>query len=281
MQWWDCLNEVLRDKIVQIAAPKEITELHVRAGRCASLVVNGENRRLDYYATAEELGDVLTACCRGSVYAYRETIREGYVPLCEGARLGLAGHAVREGDEVVAVTDLTALCFRIPHRVSGVAGTAYNRWLQTGGGRGILVVAPPGGGKTTFLKDFICMASTGTYAKRVAVVDTREELVPDTAGDFVSVLYGYPRGEGLEIALRTLSPEVLVCDEIGTREMHAVNEIIHCGIPLIASIHGSALTQVGQRDIIEAWLSSGAFGFLITIGMKDGQRCIEVKELEC
>ncbi len=278
MEWLSYLPAALCAEIQQCMTKTEIGELHLRAGRPASVTCNGENRLLNYRATQKILSDILVACCAGSVYAYRDTIRAGYVPLVGGVRLGLAGRAVCEGDDVVAVTDLTSLCFRIPRYVRDVAKEVYQTWAQGGTAGGVLVAAPPAGGKTTFLKDFIRLAAS---ERRVAVIDSREELVPGEEGDMVDVLRGYPRGAGLEIALRTLSPELMVCDEIGVEELHAIQRAAHAGVPLIASIHGSSLEQVCKRKEIKEMLSGGAFDYFVTLGRRDGQRTTAIQKLTC
>ncbi len=275
------LPPVVRGKIEQMGGFARVGEIHLRAGRRASVTVDGKNHMLDYCASRDELDGILHAVCGGSIYAHRDSIRAGYVTLPGGVRVGLAGRAVTEGDEVVAVTALTALCFRIPHRACGVADEMYRIWHDAGGNGGILVLAPPACGKTTFLREFVIKASSGETARRVAVVDTREELCMTEEGDLVTVLRGYPRAAGLEIALRTLSPEVLVCDEIGAGDIVAVREILHGGAPLVVAVHGSSLTNIMHRQGMETLIKSGVFSYAITLYGAAGGWQSEICELPC
>ena len=234
-------------------------EIRLRLDRSASVTLEGKNHLIHYRATQRELMDLLTTFCRGSVYAYRETIKCGYVPLPYGLRLGVVGHAVLDGGEVSGVSGVSALVIRLARRVDGVAEELVGRWREWGC-CGLLVCAPPGGGKTTLLKDFILRVASGKEALRVAVVDSRGELCPDALGDLVDVLEGYPQAAGLEIALRTLSPEVIVCDEIGKGEVESVLHICHSGIPLVASLHARHYEDLTRRTVGRRLLDTGAFG---------------------
>ncbi len=243
-----------------------VGEVHLRAGRLSSVTVEGVNCPLIFRATREILDEILLSVTGGSIYAYRDSIRAGYISLAGGIRMGLAGRAITEGDVPVAVTDLTSLCFRIPHAVPGVASDVIRLWETNGAGKGILVIAPPACGKTTFLKDLIIGVSSGVRARRVAVVDSREELCPDGTGEMVDVLRGYPRRAGMEIALRTLSPEVLICDEIGAEEVISIRDILYGGVPLVAAMHGSSLTQIKKKNGVRELLDAGVFGMAVLLG---------------
>ncbi len=233
----------------------KLEEVRMRLGRPSSLTVSGDNLILPHRATERELAETLSRFAGGSVYAHEEQIREGYLPLAGGARLGVVGQAT---DLCLrGIRGVTSLVLRIPHMAQGVAREVYAIWRKSP--MGLLIYAPPGGGKTTFLKDFIRLASTGENAMRVAVVDTRGELCVGCVGDMVDVLEGYPRKEGMEIALRTMNPQVIVCDEIGERDDSAIRTVSHSGVPLVASCHGRSEEEVLCRPAIGAWVGGGVF----------------------
>ncbi len=275
------LPSALREEIERIGDIAHIGEVHLRSGRMTSLTLGGRTHRLGYTATREVLAEILLRVCGGSLYAYRDTIREGFVPLPGGIRMGIAGRAVTEGGRVVAVTEVTSLCFRIPHHIPGVAKEGLALWREGGCQGGILVIAPPACGKTTYLRDLIASVSTGEGAMRVSVVDSREELCFDEMGELVDVLRGYPRADGLETALRTLSPEVLVCDEIGVDEIASVRDIIHGGVPLFASMHGSSLTGIMKREGVKRMLDSGVFRIAAELTGARGGWNSSIVDLSC
>ncbi|MBO7293133.1 MAG: hypothetical protein J6V07_04290, partial [Clostridia bacterium] len=101
-----------------------LSEIRMRAGRTSSLTASGENLPLGVYLSREELSELLTVFCHGSLYAYRETLSEGYLDLGDGVRCGVAGRAVREGGRIVGVADVTALVLRLPHTVREAGAVA-------------------------------------------------------------------------------------------------------------------------------------------------------------
>ena len=244
-----------------------LNEVRVRAGRACSVTVDGKSITLSSSVTGDELAQSLRLMCRDSVYAYSETLREGFVTLSGGYRVGVGGRAVYEQGLVVGVTDITSLCVRIPHSVAGAGDFAVDIWRKMKVRRGMLVYSPPGNGKTTMLKDIAVQLSSGGDAIRVCVVDTREEL--DTCGGRLShldVLKGYDKAKGIEIATRSLSPELIICDEIGGyEEAMAILDVQSCGVPLVASVHGDSVDEIMKRDTVSMLAKSGIFGAYIGV----------------
>lgn len=256
---------------------ERVEEIRLRAGRASSLTVGGRNILLSYRTDEEGLAGILSAFCGGSVYACLNTLRQGFLPVPGGGRLGVCGTAVPGGSGDGGVRRVTSLNLRIPHRIPGAAAAVGARWDALGRGCGILVYSPPGGGKTTLLRDLIVRISSGNGGMRTAVVDTRGELCPDTEGELVDVLCGYERREGMEIALRTLSPQVIVCDEIGPEDAGAIDRIHGAGIPLIASAHARTFREVACRPGIDRCVSMGVFGLSCGI-RREGRRFETVVE---
>ena len=241
-----------------------LEEVILRLGRPMSVTVAANNLPLSFRATEEDLSDTLFRACGGSLYAYRDTLSQGYLPLSGGIRLGVGGQAVLEGGRPVGVGRVEALVFRLPHRVTGVGRALADFW-QENGRQSLLICGAPASGKTTLLRDLAILLSSGAHPLRVVVLDTRGELCPTSEGDLLCPLTGYPRGAGLELALRTLSPEVVVLDEIGFEEAHAVREAARAGVPLLASLHASQIEDLPHSRAGRALLASGAFPLLCMI----------------
>ena len=213
------------------------------------------------------MGETLRALCGGSVYAYADCLREGYVTF-EGYRIGVAGRAVSERDTLLDVGAVGALCIRIPHAVSGAGRPIVDAFAAMGGGVGVLVYSPPGGGKTTALRDAAATLASGVDARRTVIVDSRGELGGEwfSGAYLIDLLTGYPKADGIAIATRTLSPEVIVCDEIGdARECEALLEVQRCGVPIIASAHARSLSDLARRPAISRLIARGAFGSIVGI----------------
>ena len=259
----DLLSPELKRQIDGVAAGQtsfwsRLSEIRLRAGRLASLTVDGRNLPLGVAVSREELERLLRRLCEGSVYAYGDSLREGYVTY-KGCRVGIAGKAVLDSGQVVGIDGATSLVFRIPHQIEGAGRPLLDAWRRTEGRVGILVYSLPGVGKTTMLRDFALSLSSGIAARRVAVVDTRGEL---------AVGYG---GRGCLLATRVLSPEAVVCDESGGyEEAESILSVQSCGVPLVASIHGDSIAALMERSTVKMLVECGIFGAFVGIRRREG-----------
>jgi len=240
-----------------------LSEMRLRVEHLCSLTVykNGLSRnvKLPFALSQGEMRDVFAKVCGGSVYAHEESIKEGYVTLRDGVRVGIGGKAVLRGGEITALCAVESLVFRIPHAVPHAADALLESFRKDESG--ILLFAPPGCGKTTLLREFAREISRGAKARRVAVIDTRGELCAFEKECLVDVLCGYPKSTGAEIALRTLSPEILLMDEIGAREVEALLMLSSLGVPVVASVHGKSAEEL-RNHAVGKLLRAGVFAWL-------------------
>lgn len=251
---------------------ERIEEIRVRRGRRASLTLSGRNLVLDTVLDGADIDVTLTGMCSGSLYAYSDTINRGYISLPGGVRVGVCGRASCEGERMLGVHEVSSLVIRIPHRSKRVGEPICDLLYEFGRTRGVLIYSPPGVGKTTLLRGVISLLSSGDAPLRTAVVDTRGELTFSVGGSdlCIDVLSGYPRGLGIEIATRTLSAEVIVCDEIGDYvEAMALVSSHNCGVPLIASAHAGSVDELLRRTGIMLLHEADIFGAYVGI-KRDG-----------
>ncbi len=248
-----------------------IEEIRLHAGRRATLTSSGKNIPTSAVLTRSETERTLTRLCEGSVYAYRDTIAEGYISLRGGVRVGVCGRAAMSGGKIVGVYDIDTLAIRIPHKSPPLGCEIVSLIESMNFTRGVLIYSPPGVGKTTLLRSLAVMLSSGNEARRVSVVDTRGELAfsLDTPALCLDLLSGYPKAVGISLAARTLGSQVIICDEIGSRaEADAIREAHNCGIPLIASAHGASVAELLGRTGIAELHRSGAFGAYVGISRR-------------
>ena len=192
---------------------------------------------------------ILMRICKNSLYAYEESIKTGFVTTEGGHRVGITGTAAVENGKIASVRDIRGFYFRIARDVKGCADEVSSL-LTDGYGRPLntLIVSPPGQGKTTLLRD--CARHLSELGFRVCVVDERSEIA---MGDpkvlpLCAVLDGYPKGEGITAALRSMSPEVTVVDEIGGEEdIFRLRSGIWAGTALLATAHARNISELYMR----------------------------------
>lgn len=258
----------LSDEIRCTSSQRAIEEIRMRSGRRCSLVVSGKNVMLDTVLDHKEIESVLEGMCQGSLYAFSDTINQGYISLPDGVRVGVCGRAGCEGGRIIGIYEVSSLSVRIPHR-SRPVGAEICRLLESfERTSGVLVYSPPGIGKTTLLRSVAVMLSSGDWREgaepmRTVVIDTRGELAFANEGRdlCLDVLSGYPRRQGIEIATRCLNAEVIICDEIGDYEEAMSLVASHnCGVPLIASAHAGSVEQLLARTGLRLLHEAKIFG---------------------
>lgn len=216
-------------------------------------------------ASQRELEESLKTMCKDSVYSYTNEIKNGFLTLKGGHRVGLCGTAVMEDEKIVNVRDISTLSVRIARQMRNSADellSSINNKFN-----GIILAGIPASGKTTILRELARKLSL--LGEKVSVIDERNEFSGTYAGlaqndlGFCDILNGYPKAEGLTQAIRTLSPNVIVCDEIGTeRDIQAIRQAVHAGVKLIVSVHAGSIDDFSRRKHCMDILNTEAFDVL-------------------
>lgn len=210
----------------------------------------------------EDMDFVVSRLCGGSLYAHAETIREGVIITAEGLRAGISGRAVVTGGRIECVKEISSVNIRIPHRVPHAADALYRIVKEKGS---VCIISPPGMGKTTMLRELIPLLSVDS---RVAVIDTRYELGAGMPVSGLCDFYpGWPRSDGIHAAVRTMSPEYIICDEISdSNDSVAVRTAASAGISVITSAHGRNIGDVRANPHIGELFAGNFFGCVYVIG---------------
>jgi stage III sporulation protein AA len=229
--------------------------------------------------TRDDLDRCLALISRNSVYAYEEEVRQGFITLPGGHRVGLAGKVLLEGAVPRTIRPISGLNLRVSRELPGVAAPVLPLLIVGGRLCHTLVVSPPGAGKTTLLRDIARLVSAGVPGlglpgQKVSIVDERSELAgaymgspQRDVGPRTDVLDGCPKAIGIMLALRSLSPRVIVTDEIGRPEdALAIEEAVNAGVTVVASAHGSDLGDLRRRPTMAGLLGSGVFERVVTLG---------------
>ena len=237
----------------------EVNEIRLRAPGVCALSVRGENIPLGVTVDQAQLREIMRRVTGGALFAHRDDMCRGFVSLPLGVRVGVVGHARYEGGAPLGITDISSLVFRIPSGECSFADSLYADWLAVGGG--MLICSPAGEGKTTAIRSLARLIGSGERPLRVAVVDERCELDPSEYEEaHVDILRGYRRALGVDIAVRTLSAEVLIVDEIsGECDADAMLAALGAGVTVIATAHATGLCDAVKRGYIARLVAGGLF----------------------
>lgn len=224
------------------------------------MTTSAANIALGAVCSAREIAATVERMCGGSLHAYENTIRNGYIPLSDGCRVGICGTFAGAG-----ISDITSLCIRLPRDAKGTGLSLCRRIVQSDGG--MLIYSPPGEGKTTLLRDIAASLSSPPYLKRIAIIDSRMEIFREEAfsRSLADIYSGYPKAVGIELATRTMSPQYIICDELGADEAESVLSAQNCGVPLIATAHASSLDGLMKRASFVKLDRAGVFDTYVGI----------------
>lgn len=286
----DSIKTVLKGVFQNVGT--RIQEIRIRCQKPLSIVTeNGNffvtkdglastNNSNLYIVDTGDIRQIFTAICENSVYAYSEDIRQGFVTIRGGHRVGITGRAVVANGRVEGFRDVSSLNIRVAKEVIGAADGVMAYIMKEGKIKNTLIVAPPLGGKTTILRDLTRQISN--FGFKTAVVDERGEIasifqgVPQNdVGVHTDVVENTPKKVGMSMLLRTMSPQVIVTDEIATKEdVESLRECFGTGVSVVATAHGDGPEDIKKRQFLKKVLGGGGFEQIIFL-KRTNKECFE------
>ncbi len=246
---------------------KRITEIRMRINR--PLIINtirGEMMFDDLIINENHLFETFNAITDYSAYAYENAIKNGYITLEGGHRVGLGGEVFYENGEIKSFKNIKFLNFRISHFIKDCGVDLLESILNQQELLNTVIISKPGMGKTTLLRDLIRLISNSIEGTSISVIDERNEISGSyngtpyiDLGTRTDVIVGTEKSQGIILAIRAMAPEIIAVDEIGSeKDIEALNYAKNSGVKIIATIHGNSkkdvLKKIGQADFFDKYV---------------------------
>ena len=268
----------------------ELEELRLRRGfPMTALLPEGEVETDGPPIGEDDLRQVVENATQASAHTALDRVRQGFVTLRGGHRVGLCGSVVKREGQIVTLRDISSLSIRVARPVTGQAAELMPRLTERGVFLSTLILAPPGAGKTTLLRELVRGLSDGAAGPpvRVGVADERGEIAALWQGEpqlrvgrHTDVIDGCSKAEGLSILIRGMNPQVAAVDEItDPADVQAITEAAGCGVALIATAHGAGREDLARRPVYRTLLENGIFRRLVVIERQGRGRDIRVEVL--
>lgn len=302
-QIFNSLSLTLREIIQK--TPRDILgnieEIRVRKNKPLMIQIKGEDSFVSrtgdlvkeentaYMVTDEDVEISLQLICQSSIYAYSEEIKNGYITIPGGHRVGITGRVVSTQGKIKTIKHISGLNYRVSKEVKGAADKILPYIIESPNSiYHTLVISPPQCGKTTLIRDLARQLSNGCLSPRlkgqkVTIVDERSEIsgcykgVPQNdVGIRTDILDGCPKAEGIIMAIRSMSPNTIITDEIGRKEdIEAIAEALNAGVSIITTVHGSSYSDITTKPILSEMITKKFFDRIIILSGRRGPGTVE------
>lgn len=223
-----------------------------------------------FIISKNELRETMEYVSNYSLYAFEEEMKQGFITIQGGHRIGIAGKTIVDGNGIKTMKFISFINVRLSHQIKGCASNVLPYLFENGQVLHTLIISPPRCGKTTLLRDIIRQISNGTALVsgiNVGVVDERSEIgacyqgIPQNElGIRTDILDCCPKAKGMMMLIRTMSPQVIAVDEVGTREdLEAIEYVMNCGCRLIATVHGSSIEDIKSKPVLRKLVQEKIF----------------------
>lgn len=244
----------------------ELQEIRIRCNRPIILKLRNYEALIEYEINQTEILQTVERLCNNSIYAYKNQMCEGFITIKGGHRIGITGTAVIENGKIINIKYISSLNFRIAREIINCSNPILGQVIDKKNNtiNNTLIVSPPGKGKTTILRDLIRNISNGVPAlnfrgKTCGVVDERGEIaamyqgIPqNNIGIRTDVIENISKAKGMKMLIRSMAPEVIACDEIGSKEdIEAIKEAMISGVKGIFTIHGKNFDDLKSNKYIK------------------------------
>ena len=284
----DILPLKIKSEMENTIELNKLQEVRIKVNKPLIFQVGSEEIIKTYKPSFEDVKFVLQKISNYSIYAFEEEIKQGYITIRGGHRVGLCGNCVIQNEGIKTIKDVTSLNIRVCREVINCSAKVMPYIIKNESIKNTIIISPPKCGKTTLLRDITRHISDGIKnsnfkGKKVCVIDERSELggcyngIPQMDLGFRTDIFdNCPKSQGIMLAIRSMSPDVIVCDEIGTKkDMESLLMALNCGVSIVTTIHGNDVDDLYKRAVFKEIVENKVFSIAIVLSGVNGVGTVE------
>lgn len=225
--------------------------------------------------SAELINDIVFMACDYSIYSVNEQLKQGFLMVDGGIRLGVCGEVVQDGG-IKTIKNFTSLCIRVPHLIKNVSLPIFHHILNNGIINNTLIISPPGAGKTTMLRDIVYQFSYHNYPYNIFIADERGEVTCGNKSNYLNsnfydALCFLNKKDSIMMGLRCMSPDIIVTDELGNKDdFLALEYAMTCGVNIIATLHANSINDLKNKEVFKRVYEQKMFQRIIVLSKENG-----------
>lgn len=282
------LGIVVKREVLKISELEEIQEIRLRINKPMEIILNNRDVLTSYICTEEDLRNIIQKISNYSVYAFEEEFKYGYITIKGGHRIGLCGDCVIENGQIKTIKNIASINMRVCREVINCSKNIIEYIAENDNLLNTILISPPKCGKTTMLRDIARTLSNGDNSlklrgRKVSIIDERSEIgacylgVPQlNVGVRTDIYDGCIKSQGIMMAIRALSPEVIICDEIGTeKDIESILLAMNSGVNVVTSIHGFGVEDFLNKKVFYNAIENRVFKRAIVLSNRNGVGTIE------
>lgn len=282
------LGIVVKREVLKISELEDIQEIRLRINKPMEIILNNRDVLTSYICTEEDLRNIIQKISNYSVYAFEEEFKYGYITIKGGHRIGLCGDCVIENGQIKTIKNIASINMRVCREVINCSKNIIEYISENDNLLNTILISPPKCGKTTMLRDIARTLSNGDNSlklrgRKVSIIDERSEIgacylgVPQlNVGVRTDIYDGCIKSQGIMMAIRALSPEVIICDEIGTeKDIESILLAMNSGVNVVTSIHGFGVEDFLNKKVFYNAIENRVFKRAIVLSNRNGVGTIE------
>ncbi|WP_234120057.1 stage III sporulation protein AA [Clostridium hydrogenum] len=282
------LPENIRNEIKSIKNYDVLQEIRIKVNKPLIIQIGEKEYISRFKATEEDMKRMLNKMSGYSIYAVEDELKQGYITIKGGHRIGVCGECIMEGSKVKTIKYISSINIRVCKEIIGCSNNIMKEIVENNRVLNTIIISPPRCGKTTILRDITRNLSDGMMnfrfeGKKVSVIDERSEIgacangIPQmNIGIRTDIMDNCPKSIGIMMAIRSMAPEVIVCDEIGTYDdMKSILAAVNCGVNIITTIHGYGIEDLYDRDVFKDITQNKVFTKAIVLSCRRNVGTIE------